>query len=251
MNKQKRLLLGRSIFVFIIFVALGVIVLTEKAGDLLIPRVQKKMNNYINDNYKDLKDTLKFKDITYKNTTYTMKVVSKKNKNHYFYIKYYGKKITDTYKKDYLEGNNILTYIQKKIKKEIESKTTTSCDIEIPQTLDKYTSIVQQKILEEDNLLQLKFFTIKKEIVIEDWDKRNITNKIIKTINIYKENDITPRSYTITITNKKDLTESIEIENLTEDFINNSSKEEIISDIINDNSTKRLKESKIRYKYLN
>lgn len=251
MNKQKRLLIGRGIFVFIVFVALGVIVVTEKAGGLLIPRAQKKIDNYINDNYKDIKDTLKFNKITYKNTTYTMKVVSKENKNHYFYIKYYGKKITDTYKEDYLEGKNILTYIQKKIKKDIESKTTTSCDIEIPQTLDKYTNIVQEEILKEDNLLQLKFFNIKKEIIIEDWDKKSITNKIVKTINIYKENNITPRSYTITITNKKDLTESIEIKNLTEDFINNSSKEEIINDIINDNSTKRLKESKIKYKYLN
>lgn len=251
MKQQKRLLIGRGIFVFITFVALGVIVVTEKAGDLLIPRIQKKMDNYINDNYKDIKDTLSFKDITYKNTTYTMKVVSKENKNHYFYIKYYGKKITDTYKEDYLKGKNILNYIQKKIKKEIESKTATSCDIEIPQTLDKYTSIVQEEILKENNLLNLKFFNIKKELVIDNWDKKNITNRIVKTINTYKENDITPRSYTITITNKKDLTESIEIRNITENFIKNSSKEEIIDDIINDNNTKRLKESKIKYKYLN
>ena len=242
MNKQKKLSLERGIFVFIVFVVLGVIVVTEKFGSIMIPKVTKKIDNYIEENYKNL--DIKKNDVTFKNTTYTMKVESKENKNHYFYINYYNRKITDTYKKDYLEGKNLLNHIKKKLKKEINSKTNTNCDIEITSTLDKYTDIVKEKIIKEDNLLELKFFIVKKELVIDKWDEETITNKINKFLN--KFTDITPKSYTITITNKEDITESIEIKNITKEL-----DKDIVSDIINDKKSDLLKENKITYKYLN
>ena len=244
MNKQKKLLLGRGIFVFIVFVALGVIVFTEKFGSILTPKITKKINNYIEEKYKDL--DLKTNKVTFKNTTYTMKVESKENKNHYFYINYYNKKITDTYKKDYVEGNNLLTHIQTKLKREINNKTNTNCEIEITSTLDKYTKLVQEKIIKEDNLLELKFFIVKKELIIDNWDEETITNKINNFIDKFNKNNITPKSYTITITNKEDLTESIEIKNIT-----NKVSKDIIHDIIKDNKSDLLKENKITYKYLN
>lgn len=249
MKKQRKLIIERGIFTFIVFVLLGVIVLTEKAGNILIPKATNKINTYIEDNYKDL--DLKTNDVTFKNTTYTMKVESKINKHHFFYIKYYNKKITDTYKKDYIEGYNLLTYLNDKLKKEINKTTNTNCDIEITSKLDKYTNNVQERIIKEDNLLQLKFYKVKKELIIEDWNKESITNEITKFIEKFTKNNITPKSYTITITNKKDITESIEIKNINEEFINNTSNKEIINDIINDKKTKLLEENKITYKYLN
>ena len=244
MNKQKKLVLGRGIFVFIVFVALGVIVCTEKFGSILTPKITKKINNYIEEKYKDL--DLKANKVTFKNTTYTMKVESKENKNHYFYINYYNKKITDTYKKDYIQGNNLLTHIQKKIKKEVNKKINTNCEIEITSTLNKYTKLVQERIIKEDNLLELKFFIVKKELVIDDWNEETITNKINNFIDKFNKNNITPKSYTITITNKEDLTESIEIKNITKEV-----SKDIIHDIIKDNKSDLLKENKITYKYLN
>lgn len=242
MNKQKKLLLERSIFILIVFVALGVIVITEKFGNIMIPKASKKINTYVDEKYKDL--NLKTNDVTFKNTTYTMKVESKENKNHYFYINYYNRKITDTYKKDYVEGKNLLNYLKKKLKKEINNKTNTNCDIEITSTLDKYTDLVQEKIIKEDNLLELKFYIIKKELVIDKWDEETITNKINNFLEKFE--NITPKSYTITITNKEDITESIEIKNIT-----NKVTKEIISDIINNKKSDLLKENKITYKYLN
>lgn len=242
MNKQKKLSFERGVFAFIVFVLLGVIVVTEKFGSIMIPKVTKKMNTYIEEKYKNL--DLKTNKITYKNTTYTMKVESKENKNHYFYINYYNRKITDTYKKDYIEGKNLLNYIKKKLKKEINNKTNTNCDIEITSTLDKYTDTVKEKIIKEDNLLELKFFIIKKELVIDKWDEENITNKINNFLD--KFTGITPKSYTITITNKNDITESIEIKNIT-----NKITKEIVNDIIKDEKSNLLKENKITYKYLN
>ncbi|MBR3145904.1 MAG: hypothetical protein IKF47_01435 [Bacilli bacterium] len=242
MNKQKKLLLERSIFILIVFVALGVIVITEKFGNIMIPKASKKINTYVDEKYKDL--NLKTNDVTFKNTTYTMKVESKENKHHYFYINYYNRKITDTYKKDYVEGKNLLNYLKKKLKKEINNKTNTNCDIEITSTLDKYTELVQEKIIKEDNLLELKFYIIKKELVIDKWDEETITNKINNFLEKFE--NITPKSYTITITNKEDITESIEIKNIT-----NEVTKEIISDIINNKKSDLLKENKITYKYLN
>lgn len=242
MNKQKKLLLERGIFILIVFVALGTIVITEKFGNIMIPKATKKINSYIEEKYKDL--NLKTNEVTFKNTTYTMKVSSKENKNHYFYISYYNRKITDTYKKDYLEGKNLLTHIKKELNKSIKEKTNTSCEIEITSTLDKYSDSVKERIIKEDNLLELKFFIIKKELIIDTWDSETITNNINKFLNKFE--DITPKSYTITITNKNDITESIEIKN-----INNKVDKNIINDIINDKKSDLLKENKITYKYLN
>ena len=250
MQKQKQLLFARNIFLFIVIVAFGVIIFTEKAGPMFLPKAEKKINNYINKKYKNEKNKFILGKIKFKNTTYTMKVTNKENKNHYFYIKYSHKKIKDTYKKDYIEGKTILNNIKNKLKKDIENKTNTSCEIIILNTLDKYTTPVQNKIIREENLKELKFYNIKKEISIKNWNSKEITEKINKTINIYKDNNITPKNYIITIINKNDITESIEI-TLDESFINNSSKEKIISDIINDNNSKLLKENKIKYKYLN
>ena len=242
MNKQKKLVLERSIFIVIVFVCLGIIVITEKFGNIMIPKATKKINTYIEDKYKDL--NLKTNEVTFKNTTYTMKVESKENKNHYFYINYYNRKITDTYKKDYVEGKNLLTHIKKVLKKEISNKTNTNCDIEITSTLDEYTDIVKERIIKEDNLLELKFFIIKKELIIDKWDEETITNKINNFLD--KFDNITPKSYTIIITNEEDITESIEIKNIT-----NKVNKEIISDIINNKKSDLLKENKITYKYLN
>ena len=242
MNKQKKLSFERGIFVFIVFVLLGVIVITEKFGSIMIPKITKKMNNYIEENYKDL--NLNTNDVTFKNTTYTMKLESKENKHHYFYINYYNRKITDTYKKDYVEGKNLLNHIKKKLKKEINNKTNTTCDIEITSTLDKYTESVQERIIREDNLLELKFFIVKKELVIKEWNEENITTKINTFIN--KFDGITPKSYKIIITNKDDITESIEIQNITKEI-----SKEIIHDIIKDEKSDLLKENKITYKNLN
>ena len=46
-----------------------------------------------------------------------MKVTNKLNKNHYFYITYSNKKITDTYKEDYLEGRTLLTKTSNNLEK--------------------------------------------------------------------------------------------------------------------------------------
>ena len=253
MKKQKQLLIARGIFVFIVFVALGVIVVTEKANTIIIPKVKIKMEDHINKNYNEIKNSINLEKINYNtsNKEFTMKVTSKKNKNHFFYIKYSNHKIKDTYKNDYLKGEKLLNHIQKKLKKEIEEKTNSKCNIKILTTLNNFTNTIQNRIINEENLLNLKFYTIEKEILINNWNQKEISEKISEKIKEYEENNITPKNYTIIITNKKDITESIKIINITNKFIDNPLKEEIINDIINNENSKIIKQNKITFKYLN
>ena len=251
MQKQKHLLFARNVFLFIIFVIFGVIIVTEKSAGILTPKIQEEMDAYIENNYSSITNSINKKDAKYNKTIYKRKIVSKENKNHYFYIIYKNKKIKDTYKEDYLEGKNLLNHIKKTLEKEITNTTNLNTKVKINTTLNNYTKSVQERIIKEDNLKELKFYTIEKEIIIDNWNSKDITEEIHNTIAKYYNNKITPRSYTITITNKKDITESIRISNLTENFLINTSKEQIIDDIIKDKNSTILKENKIEYKYLN
>ena len=86
MNEQKKLTISMTIFCFIIFVAFGVIIVTEKTSTFLTPKVKDNLTKYLYDKYPSIKNDIEIKDVTYKNTIYTMKIESKSNKNLYFYI---------------------------------------------------------------------------------------------------------------------------------------------------------------------
>ena len=251
MKKQNRLLLARSIFFSIVTIIFAMIIISEKAGDIFLPTVQKKINTYLENNYSSIKDGISIKKISYNNREYKAKVISSKNKNHYFYIYYKNHNLKDTYQKDYVEGKSLLSHIKKELETEITSETNQSCNITILATLNNYTEQVKERIIEEDNLTQLKFYSIEKEITIDNWTPQNIMQSIITTINSFQKENISPKYYTIIITNKKDITTSIKIENLSENFSKNLQKEQIINDIINDNNSQLLKQNKITYQYLN
>lgn len=251
MNKQKQLTIARGIFVFLVFVAFGVIIVTEKAGGILIPKAKEEITAYINKNYANIKNSLSIANITYENTKYKAKITSTKNKNHYFYIYYSKKKITDTYKKDFQNGKKLFKTIKKSLKKEIKDKTNISCEVEPISNLNEYTKKVQDRLIKQENLTELKFFYLKKELLLTNWNQKNILEEINNLLTTIKSKKITPKYYEITITNKNDITESIRISNLTEDFLNSKYQEQIINDIINDNNSEILKQNKITYKYLN
>lgn len=251
MANQRRLLIARNAFLFIIFVCFGVIIVTEKSSGLLLPKIEKKMQEYLDSNYNDIQEGIKKSKVSYDNPVYKMKITSIDNKNHFFYILYSDRKISDTYKEDYVEGKQLFTKIQKDLENGIRNKISTSVKVEIISTLDKYTSKVQDRIIREDNLLELKFYSIEKELTIKDWNSKEITSSIIDFIKKCSSNKITPKSYKLVVTNSSDITESIEISNITEDFITNENNEKIITDILSDNTSKILRDSKIQYKYLN
>ena len=247
MNEQKKLTIQMAFFFLIVFVTFGAIVVKEKSTTLFMPKIENSITEYIKTNYKELE--LTESTITEKNKKYTMKVTNPNNKNHYFYINYSNKNISDTYKKDYLEGQSILNYLIEKTEKEIYELTNKSYKIKFINTLNAYSERVQEKIINE-HFTNLKIYIVEKEIAT-NWDIKQITDEITTAIKTIEKINYTPKSYTITITNKNDISQSIEINNLTSEITKNNTLKTIISDIINNKESNVIKENNITYKYLN
>ena len=94
-------------------------------------------------------------------------------------------------------------------------------------------------------------YYIKNEIDLDTWDKTNISKSIVDIISKMQKKEIYPKYYVFIINNTYEITKSIEINNIQEDFINNPNKEDIIKDILNNNNSKLLNDNNITFKYLN
>lgn len=246
MNEGRKLTIQMALFFLVVFVLFGTIVVKEKSNILFLPKIENSITTYINEKYNNLE--LNTNKVNEKDNKFTMKVTNKSNKNHYFYITYSNKNITDTYKSDYKEGKTILNHLSKTLEKDLLETTNKSYKVTFDNTLDNYSEKVQKEILSE-NIKTLKIYTIEKEITTP-WTKSDITNQISITMTTIEKESFTPKNYTITITNKDDITESIKISNI-KSSIPNTTLEEIINSILNNNNSNIIKENKITYEYLN
>ena len=247
MNEGKKLTIQMALFFLVIFVVFGTIVIKEKQNIIFLPKIENSISEYMNNTYQNL--SLEKDKITEKNNVFTMKVKNIKNKNHYFYIKYSNKKITDTYKTDYLEGKTILKHLSTKLEKDIYKETNISYKISFDNKFNNYSEKVQKLLLEE-NIKTLKVYTIEKEITTS-WEINNITKILTDTMTTLEKKQFTPKNYTFIITNEKDITQSVKINNIKSSLINENKLQIIISDIINNNKSNILAENKITYEYLN
>ena len=84
--------------------------------------------------------------------------------------------------------------------------------------------------------------------MIENWNSTEITNSINNLIYKFNEKNITPKNFQIRITNKEDITESITIKNIKNNFVLIQNNEQIIKDILNNNNSNLLKQYEITYK---
>ena len=250
MKKQKSLTLGMGIFTFLVIVAFGSIIVTEKASIIMAPRIEKKVEKYINNKYKDVKDKVKISKTTYKNTKFITKITDIKNKNHYFYIYYQNKKITDTYKNDYVEAKPLMNHITKVIKKEIKQKTKKDYTIKMSDTYPNYTTMVQNRLLKEENLSELRCYIIEDELIINKWTKDNIKDEIIKYINDLESKKVTPNNFSLTITSKIDKNKSIKIDNITTETANKDNFVNVIDSILNKKNDDLVANDRIEYRYL-
>ena len=251
MKEQKKLTLGMAIFTFIIFVSFGVIILNEKSAPYFAPKIEKKLIDYLKTEYKDEYNDFDIGTTIYSKTKYNLKVTAKKNKNLYFNIFYDNKKITDTYEKDYKQGKTLLNSITKKIEDELKNKYNQDFNIIMSKSLDEYSKQIQDNLILKNDLMSLKIYTLETTITSK-WNTNDIGSKIIKLNSNLKEENLTPKSYNITIINSKDATKSVKISNLTTEIIEDSTLlSSIISDIIKNENSKLLKQNNITYKYFN
>lgn len=223
--------------------------MNEKGGEIFKGKISEKLNSYLETNYSNLK--IAKEEIQYNNKEFTQKITSSTNKNLYFYITYKNKEIIDTYKEDYEEGNSLLTYLNKKLEEEIKKRTNIECKVHSINKLNEYSEKVQERLMKEDNLLELKYYYVEKEFTIKEWTKENITEEISKFLKEMQDENITPKYYEIIITKEDEITTSIRISNLTESFLELEEKEEIIQNILEDKNSNLLKENKISYEYEN
>lgn len=253
MKQDKKLILGMALLFFITFVSLGTLVVTEKLAPYYTDKIKIKMEKYLNENYKEEIENLKLGKITYKTQTYTAKVTNKKNKDLYFNITYKNKKITDTYKKDYLEGKTILSKLETTIEKEIKENLNINTTITFPLTLNKYTKNIQQNII-NNNIEQLNIYNIKFNInsSLQTEEISTLVAQIINQIQNIHTLNINPNYYTIKINSKKE-NKSLTIKNLTEKNLNQENLTQIIYYIMiedeNSIGNSIIKDNNIKYEY--
>ena len=120
----------------------------------------------------------------------------------------------------------------------------------INNTYDNYSSKEKERLLKEKNIETLPIYTIETEITTI-WNDEIITNEITNIMTSLNNKNITPKNYTITITDKENITKAVKITNLSIKNIENNNLSMIINDIINNKKTNILSENKIAYKYLN
>ena len=79
MKEQKKLEMQMFLLIIIVFIFFGTITLTIKLGGIMTPKINKKLNDYVEKNYKEIKDGIIVKDTKYieKDSTYRKKVVNK------------------------------------------------------------------------------------------------------------------------------------------------------------------------------
>ena len=249
MNTKNSLIYGRAIFFLIVFVSFGLIIMNEKGGALFSTKIKEKINTYIEENYSDIKNSINQSNINYKNTEYKMKITSKENKNLYFYIIYKKGNIKDTYKEDYLQGKSLINHLQNNLNKQIKEQTNEEYTVKIDKNLDDFNSKLKEIIINENDLLSIKFYTLEKDIEVNNWDYQKITNEIIKYIDKNNKLNITPKSYKFTLINNKDITTSLIISNITNEFVNNPYSSQIIYSILTKQQSDILKASNITYEY--
>ena len=237
MSKNK-LIIEMTIFTAFLFVAFSLIIINEKKKDFLIPKVDKKLNQYIEENYSNIKNELKINKTVYnqKKSCFEMKVQNKENKYWYFYLRYKNKKIASTYKTDYNEGATILSHLEKNLAKAIISNQYPDINITFTKKLNQYNSSVRKKLIQNNNINTLNIYNISVTLTATQFTKNELISLLTKLNDYVNKENYNPKYYNITISNKNNITEELEIKKLQKKFIT-TNLEEIISGIINNDES--------------
>lgn len=241
MNEKTKLTLSMGILYLLIILTFGLIIINEKKETYLKPKITKKITNYIKEKYPNQKFT--YSKIIFLKNKYSMKISHPKNKNLYYTVTYQNKKITDTYKKDYLEGKTLTNYITKKLNKEI-NLTNYNINITYNIKLNKCTDNIKNELINNNYYLPLYTINVKKEIT----NNNQIKNILLDLNNTSKSINITPKNYNITLSNKTTPSKSINL--IIEPSIIDNNLDEVITLITNNDKT-TLKKYNVTYSYLN
>lgn len=232
MEKKNKLITNMWIFSTIIIALFAIIIINEKKYILLETKVEEKLTAYIDTNYQEIKSDLKIHKIDYQpgSHIYKIKLVSKQNKNLFFYISYKNKKISSTYQEDYVEGKSLLTFYKNKFEKEINDGRKLKTTLTFTKKLNFYTSDIKENFI-NNQIKSLPVYHLKTELKPTSFNINDITSSI-KTYHQYVMSlGYNPKNYTFKVL-FEDINNSFEIKNITGELINNHI-EELVGGIIN------------------
>lgn len=243
MDYKNKLVLQMGIFFILVVGIFSYIVLNEKKYEILTPKVEEKMNKYIDKKFAKEKIDLNIDKIKLDkyNKDYKIKLSNSKNKHLYFYVIYKNKKITDTYKKDYVEGKSLFNYTSIKYQ-----KTFTNSKIIFTNKLNKYPNTIYNQIITED-IKTLPIYKIEKELTLKDSNIESIIKSITKFNNKIKKRGYNPKYYDFILVNENDVSFNIKIENLDNNLINTSLNPIITGIINNDKSIEQIYNISFKY----
>ena len=244
MDEKNKLVLQMGIFFILVVGIFSYIVLNEKKYLILTPKVEEKLNNYINKEFASEKADLNIGKIKYilEDKSYKMKLTNTKNNHLYFYVIYKNRKITDTYKSDYIKGRSLYSYVENNYKKKFKNSS-----LEFTKNLNKYPNTIYEQIINND-IKSLPIYNVKTELEVDNHKLETITKEVNKFYNKNKKLGYNPKEYELIIVDKNDIKFSIKIENLTEELITNSLNE-VISSIIKDDKS-IINKYNIKYEYI-
>lgn len=250
--KKEKLMTNMWIFTILLIFIFTYIVINEKKYVIISPRIKERLVTYAEENYKNIYKDFSYGKIKYNigKENYQLKVINKNNKHLYFYLIYNhnSKKISSTYKNDYVEGKSLLNFYKKRFEKSLNKNSRNKHYVSFNKKLNEYDTIVEEKLLEDKDISSLKIITVKTSIKIDSFDEKEITSNITKEYSNINKKGITPKLYSFEVLFDDEL-KSFLVENLTEEIIKNNTNEIIRAIMVNDKSI--VNKYNIKFKYLN
>ena len=158
---------------------------------------------------------------------------------------YENKKITDTYKKDYLEGRTLIKSKEKEIQNNIKKVTKAVYKIQLDK-LNTYKESEQKELITNKKPETLRLYNLEANVSVEKLKEENIIN-VIQIVNTNaSEKNINPRTYTFKIKSDK---KTLCIKNIPYEVIESEELNTIINDIITKKESKLLTQYNIEYEY--
>lgn len=250
MDTKKQLTIGMALLFIFVIAFFGIVIINVKNKELLLPKIDKKMQSHIKDKYINISNDIKINKTKFNNikNRYEVKITSKDNKNLYFMVYYKNKKFSDTYQNDYIKGNSLLNYYKKSFLKKLpKSKKYINTKISFTKDLNKYSSIVKKALIENDDIAKLSIYSITSDIIVSNFNNDSLKSSITNYYKYINNSKLKPKYYNLILTNKEDITKELEINNLSEEVITNN-LEEIVTGIVNNNK-EITKKYNFNYKY--
>ena len=245
---ESKLLFEMTIFFFIVVLCFGLLIIKEKSESFKKDKANKKIIEYIDTNYKDIKNEFKKDKLKYKNNAYSMKIYNNDNKDLNFTINYKNKKITSTYKEDYLEGKSLFTVLEKtmndKLIKNNSDNYYKNLKITYDLKLNNCTDIIKNKLIKGNYDLSLYTINDKRSINL---NSETLQSELIKLHEYIISLKLNPKDYNLTYTDINNETKSINII-VSEETLKNGVD---VGKIIIENDEKSLNLNNIKVKYLN